>query len=152
MTPDEHFFTHMAKQTCNNMVQFLHRDASLKKYHRFPYMCLNIQVLNTTVKFQPLKHTLSVFCHSRNCVYLLGLNFAVIQLTIFGPRVQKGLLGAFFPLLPFFDLFVKDRLIYFKCMTFQVTSLQKSITSLKYQEEIPRKSIFTIKDSILNFF
>lgn len=37
-------------------------------------------------------------------------------------------------------------------MTFQVTSLQKSITSSKYQEEIPRKSIFTIKDNILNGF
>lgn len=103
MTSDN-IFTRMAKQTCNDMVQFLHHEASPKKYHRFPYMCLNIQVLNTTVKFQPLKHTLSVFCHSRNCVYLHGLNFAVIQLTsIFGPHVQKSLLGAFFPLLPFFD-------------------------------------------------
>lgn len=37
-------------------------------------------------------------------------------------------------------------------MTFQVTSLQKSMNSLKYQEEIPKKITFTIKDNILHFF
>lgn len=109
----QHIFTQMAKQTCNNMVQFLHPDPSPKKYHRFPYMCLNIQVLNTTVKFQPLKHTLSVFCHSRNCVYLLGLNFAVIQLFnyFWSPRAKKST-WSIFPPSPIL-CFSKDRLIYF---------------------------------------
>lgn len=101
VTTDEHLYTRMAKQTCNNMVQFFHYDGLY--YKEIPQFSIHV----LKYKFEKLQVKFNLWnVHS---VYFVTVGTVCTwaefccNSTIFGPHVQKASWSIFSPS-PFLSL------------------------------------------------